>query len=401
MKIAIFTETYLPFINGVVTHIKLLKEGLEKMGHEVLIVTADPNTKHHYIQNNVLHCPALSMKKFYNYGISAPISHKRLKLIEKFNPDIIHIHQEFTIGISASHIAKRLKKPVVYTLHTMYDEYIYYVAPKPLIPFVTKLSHKYFKMFAKSANAITGPSKKCDEYIKNECKIDRDVNVIPNPVELDKFAPSNITDESKHAFRLKYGIKDDDMLVCFCGRIGKEKSIDVLLDYWAETIKPDDKMKLIIIGDGPCREELETKAKDLNISDMVIFTGAIPNEDLPPYYAACDIYVTASLSDTNSISMLEAMATGLPVLHRFDKLNQGQVQSGINGYIFFNAEEMYNELKNYQKKSAEEKEILRHSVRESVKNAGSENLANYLLMIYKDVYGKEPNKIIAPPKRLK
>ena len=401
MKVAIFTETYLPFINGVVTHIKLLKEGLEKMGHQVLIVTADPDAKHHYINDDVLHCPALAIKRFYNYGVSVPISHKRLKMIEKFDPDIIHAHQEFTIGISASYIAKKLKKPLVYTLHTMYDDYIYYVAPKPLIPFVTKLSHQYFKLFAKTANAITGPSKKCDEFIKHECKVDKDVNVIPNPVDFNRFAPSNITEENKHAFRKRYGIADDEMLVCFCGRIGKEKSIDVLLDYWAKTVKPEDKMKLVIFGDGPCREELVTQAKELDISDMVIFTGAVPNEELPPYYAACDIYITASLSDTNSISMLEAMATGLPVLHRFDKLNQGQVQSGVNGYIFFDEYEMYEELKAFKNKSKEEKEILRHSVRESVKNAGSENLANYLIAIYGNVYGQQPNRIITPPKKIK
>ena len=106
MKVAIFTETYLPFINGVVTHIKLLKEGLEKMGHQVLIVTADPDAKHHYINDDVLHCPALAIKRFYNYGVSVPISHKRLKMIEKFDPDIIHAHQEFTIGISASYILR-------------------------------------------------------------------------------------------------------------------------------------------------------------------------------------------------------------------------------------------------------------------------------------------------------
>ncbi len=399
MKVALFAETYLPYINGVVTHVKLLKEGLEKLGHEVLVVTADPKTHRHYIQNGVLHCPAKAFKRFYDYGIAMPLSHKRLKMIADFDPDIIHLHQEFSIGISAAHIAKKLNKPLVYTLHTMYDDYIYYVAPKPLIPFVTKLSHQYFRLFAKRANAITGPSKKCDEYIKNDCKMDKDVVVIPNPVELDKFAPENITEEDKRAFRHKYGIQDDEMAVCFCGRIGKEKSVDVVLDYWAAKIHPEDKMKLVIIGDGPCRPELEQQAKDLGIADMVVFTGAVPNAELPPYYAACNIYITASLSDTNSISMLEAMATGLPVLQRFDKLNQGQVRNGVNGYIFFDADDMYRELKEFQKKSPQEVERLRSSVRESVKQAGSENLANYLLGVYNTVFGETPNHLIDRPHR--
>ena len=128
------------------------------------------------------------------------------------------------------------------------------------------------------------------------------------------------------------------------------------------------------------------QAQRLGIQDMVVFTGAIPNNELPPYYASCDLYVTASLSDTNSISMLEAMATGLPVLHRFDKLNEGQVRSGINGYIYYDAQGMYKELIAYRDKSPEEKKILQSSVRESVKQAGSENLANYLLTVYQQAY---------------
>lgn len=389
MKVALFTETYLPQINGVVTHVKLLKEGLEKLGHEVLIVTADAHCRHHYIQDGILHCPAAVFKRIYEYGVAAPYSHKRLRLLEEFNPDVIHVHNEFGIGLSAMHIAKKLKKPLVYTLHTMYDEYIYYVAPKNLIPIATRFSHRYFGRFAKKAAAVTGPSKKCDEYIKNECGVDKDVWVIPNPVELDHFAPHNISDEKKREFRQKYGIREDEMLVCFCGRIGREKSIDVLLEYWGKTVKPADGIKLLIIGDGPCREELTQMAKDLGISDMVIFTGAVPNQELPPYYASCDLYITASLSDTNSISMLEAMATGLPVLHRFDKLNEGQVRSGVNGYIFYDEQDMYRELLDYKKKSPEEKEALEQSVRDSVKQAGSENLANYLMAVYTSVYQDE------------
>ena len=105
MRIALFTETYLPYINGVVTHVKLLREGLEKLGHTVLVVTSDPNTHHHYIEDGVLHCPAVKLKKIYGYGLASPYSHTRTKLLEEFHPDIIHIHTEFSMGISGIHIA--------------------------------------------------------------------------------------------------------------------------------------------------------------------------------------------------------------------------------------------------------------------------------------------------------
>lgn len=397
MKIALFTETYLPEINGVVTHIKMLKEGLEKSGHEVLIVYADANAKRHYIENGILHCPAKLSKRIYNYGLALPSCGRREQLIKEFDPDIIHIHTEFGIGFSGVRIARHLNVPLVYTLHTMYDGYLYYVAPKPFIPAIKKISHKYFGFLANRANALTGPSKKVDEYFK-ECGVLKDVSVIPNPVELDKFEPDNIDPQKRHDFRKKYNIPDDALLACFCGRLGREKSVDVMLNFWAKTIKPADNIKLLIIGDGPTKPELEQLADSLNITDTVIFTGKVAHDELPPYYAGCDLYITTSLSDTNSISMLEAMATGLPVLHLYDKLNRGQVVSGVNGFIFSNAEEMHSCILKIKNFSPEEREKLSASVRDSVKQSGAENLANYLLTIYNEHFMDKPN---VRPNRLK
>ncbi|MEE1393750.1 MAG: glycosyltransferase, partial [Negativibacillus sp.] len=151
MRIAIFTETYLPQINGVVTHIKILKEGLEALGHTVLIVTADSKTRKHYIDGDVLHCPAHNLKRIYGLDLASPVSRARLHYLREFNPDIIHVHNEFSIGLSGMNIAKILHVPVVYTLHTMYDDYIYYIAPKALVPLTTKLSHRYFRYFPQHA----------------------------------------------------------------------------------------------------------------------------------------------------------------------------------------------------------------------------------------------------------
>ena len=386
MKVALFTETYLPHINGVVTHVKILKEGLERLGHTVLVVTADYNAPKHYLKDNVLHCPAKRLQRFYNFGAAPPISERRLKFIRQFNPDIIHIHNEFGIGISGVVAAKILRKPLVYTLHTMYDEYIYYVAPPSLVTPMTKFSHQYTKLIAESASAITGPSKKCAEYFK-QAGVKKSVNVIPNSVELESFRPENISEESRKAFRQKYQIGQDQMIACFVGRLGREKSVDVILDYWAAgKITSEDNIHLIVIGDGPCRQELIDQAQRLGIADMVTFTGAVPHDELPPYLADCDVYVTASLSDTNSISMLEGMATGLPVLQRLDPLNEDQVREGINGFVFDSAESMVAKLRQVKQKKPEELAVLKTSVIESVKRSGAEDLANYMLTIYHNLY---------------
>lgn len=391
MRIAIFTETYLPQINGVVTHIKILKEGLEALGHTVLIVTADSKAHTHYLKDNVLHCPAHNLKRIYNLDLASPVSRTRLKYLREFRPDIIHVHNEFSIGLSGMAIAKILKVPLVYTLHTMYDDYIYYIAPKPLIPLTKKLSHRYFRMFPQNAAVVTGPSKKCQEYTY-EIGSDKKVEVIPNPVELDAFAPQTSTPQQRAQIREQYHIPQDATVACFVGRLGREKSVDVLLRFWAQEMKPQDNMRLLIIGDGPEKEPLEQLAQQLGITDTVVFTGKVLHPDLPPYVHTCDIYVTASLSDTNSISMLEGMAGGLPVLQLYDELNADQVTDGVNGYMFRDAAEMGQRLHQIRDMEPEELQKLKTSVIQSVKNSGAQTLANYIQTIYYNIYQKQPPK---------
>lgn len=381
MRIAIFCETYLPYINGVVTHIKSLKDGLEKEGHRVLIVTADPKAKHHTLKDGVLRCPAQTMKKLYGYGLSFPYSRMRMKYIEEFDPDVCHIHQEFGVGLFGAIVSKQLKKPLVYTLHTMYDDYLYYVAPRPFVPMVREFSHFYFRKLAQHATALTGPSDKVSEYLE-KCGVYKKVHVIPNPVELTLFNPSNIKAEDVAAVRKSLGLTPDITVACFCGRLGKEKNIDLLLGYFAETIRPEDKIHLMILGDGPGREEFIEETKRLGIADMVTFVGKVEHDRLPPYYGASKFYVTASLSDTNSISMKEGMASGLPVLHLYDKLNENQVTDGVNGYFYHTKEEMAERMRYLRDLAPEAYAALQASTIESMSRFSVTALANNLLAVY-------------------
>lgn len=382
MRIAIFTEAYLPRINGVVTHIKLLKEGLEARGHEVLIVTADGDAQKHYVENGVLHCPGIKLsKKLSGFETSVPVSRTRLNLVRDFKPDIIHVETEFGMGLCGMTIAKMLRVPLVYTMHTMYDEYIYYIAPTPLVKVAKKLSHKYMKTFANRANAITGPSEKCSEYLSS-AGVKLPVNVIPNPVELDDFNPEHFDPEKKKAIREQFGIPQDAFVVVFVGRLGREKSIDLLIDYWYESVQPEENMYLLIIGGGPEEEVLRKQIAELGCGDRVIMSGKVEHPDLPPYLLASDIYVTASLSDTNSISMLEGMAAGLPVLQRRDPINADQIRDGENGWSFDSPQEMAELLRKFRDMPVEEKQQLKDSTRQSIMNAGCTALADRTLHIY-------------------
>ena len=387
MRIALFTETYLPSINGVVTHVKTLKEGLEALGHTVMVVTADSRVNNHVIADDVMYCPAVKLKKIYNYDIAPPISKERLDKLRNFAPDIIHIHNEFGVGISGVLIARSLKVPLVYTLHTMYDDYVYYVAKTQAFgKVVTSASHLYAKILASTASAITGPSAKVSEYFK-ACGVKKKVHVIPNSVELDVFDPKCVDKQAALELRRKFGFDDEDMVFCFCGRLGKEKNVTLLLEYWAAHVKYEDKIKLFILGDGPLHEQHCKEAESFGISDMVKFAGRVEHPELPEYYACCDAYITASLSDTCSISMLEGMAMHLPVLSLKDELNEGQVVDGVNGYNFTNAEDMYELLKKLRDMPKDELHEFGARTRESIKTSGAIRLANDLLDVYKEAIG--------------
>lgn len=381
MRIALFAETYLPNISGVVTHVHALRVGLERLGHEVLVVCGDNSYGEHTLKDNVLYCPGFVSQKFYGYTISKPWSKERAAYIKDFNPDIIHLHTEFGIGYFGMNWALHHKIPLVYTLHTMYDDYVYYIAPKPFVPAARSLSHKFMSRYIKNCDAITGPSLKCQEYV-DKVGQHRNVRVIPNPVELDKFAPDSVTPEQIAAVRAKHNLPADCDYVLFIGRLGREKSCDVLIDFWAQAVGADDKLKLMIVGDGPVREELMAQAASLGIADRVVFPGKVMHDEIPPYLAMGSLYATASLSDTNSISMLEGMASGLPVLQLYDPINGDQIAEGQNGFMFRDAEDLRAKLTYWQSLSPEEKQRLSDSTRESVAKKGYETLAENLLAVY-------------------
>ncbi len=382
MRVALFTETYLPMVNGVVTHVKTLKEGLELLGHKAIIVTADSNVKKTQASKDIMYCPAVKLEKIYGYDVASPISADRLKMIKEFNPDIIHIHNEFGIGLSGVLIARKLKIPLVYTMHTMYDDYLYYIAGNaPTQKLLSTATHQYAKILATAAQEITGPSKKVEEYFRR-CGVNKPVTVIPNSVETDVFNRYSIDKEKTDQIRKNYGFSSEDLVFCFCGRMGQEKNIETLLDYWAKNIKDSDGMKLLLMGGGPQLEEFKEYANKLGLQNTVVFTDRIEHKDIPPYYAACDCYITASLTECHSISMMEGQATGMPVLTIRDELNMDQIEEGVNGFSFSDADEMYKHMKYIKSLSKEELDKLKRVSRESIVSSGTKSIAEKLLTVY-------------------
>ncbi|MBP0979827.1 MAG: glycosyltransferase [Oscillospiraceae bacterium] len=381
MRIALFSETYFPEVNGVVSHVKVLKEGLERLGHQVLVVTTDVGAHKHYVRNGVLYCPGKKIKKVYGYGAAMPMNTKRYKYLKEFNPDIIHIHTEFGIGLFGLFTAKLLKKPIVYTLHTVYDEYLYYLIPKVLTQAGRQIFYKYIKKIADNADLIIGPSKKSEEFLKR-AGVRKKLEIIANGVDTNKFSPWSVTLKDRNEIRNIYKIPKDAFVGATITRLGKEKSIDVLIKYIKKYIQKNNNFYLMIVGDGPAKSSLKELVNQLGLENNIIFTGKILNKDIIPYYGASDVFMTASLTEINSISMLEAMSMGLPVLQRYDEVNKDQIIEGVNGFTFSDNDSMIECLDKIINLSLEEKINLKRTVRESVIDQGSVNVAENILKKY-------------------
>lgn len=396
MKIALFTETYTPYINGGVVHVRLLKKGLEALGHEVLVVTASSKVSTHTLRDGVLYCPAVEMKKIYGYGLASPVSLSRLKLIADFDPDIIHIHNEFGVGLFGLHAAKMLNIPSVYTVHTMYDDYTHYLFKSGFSDMADTFIDKYLKLLVKNSTAIIGPSEKVAAFLRNH-KVNRRVFVIDNCPDVEALLPENADYEKAGAVRRRYGIPSDArVLTLFC-RIAPEKSIDVLIDYFAKEFAADSSYYLMIIGDGPSRDELMKQAAKLGLVDRIVFTGAVLNAEIPPYIHAANAFVTASTSEMFSISMLEAQSAGLPAFVRHDPYNDCQIKEGVNGFIYHDSAEFGSLIRTHFAKSEEELKAFSEGVVRSVAGYGVRELAEKVLEVYR--YAQRRHKLVQSAKR--
>ncbi|PKL28869.1 MAG: glycosyltransferase family 4 protein [Spirochaetae bacterium HGW-Spirochaetae-2] len=369
MRILLCTETYFPILNGIVTFVEMLAKVWTSQGHDVLIVAPDHTARRHHISHGVLHCPAVKSEQLL-VDLSLPIDAVRYRKVRAFKPDVIHIQAEWGISLFGLKTAQYLKVPLVYTLHTEYSKFFTYAVKPFMIPWATSTFAYIERYIAKHATIITSPSKKGQKYFE-ALGTEVHVEVIQNSVELDDFDPLLFSEEDKRKLRDSLGIAEHQKCALFVGRMGPEKSVDVLLEYWAESIRAEHNLRLVLIGGGPEDENLRNRSKKLGLESQVIFCGKIPHAQIGLYYAICDFYVTASLSEMHSVAMLEGLGSGLPVIQRLDPLNADQLQEGVNGYFFTSAQEFGGHLLSLNALDAKDMAELKRKVRESVLHTNS------------------------------
>lgn len=345
MNIALFSDTYLPDINGVATSTYILKSELKKHGHKVLVVTTILPSDSDYVDEDdfVLRLPGIDLKKLYGYRVSNIYSFKGMKELKDFQPDIIHIQTEFGIGIFGKIAGEILNVPVCYTYHTMWADYSHYIAPesiKAVDHAAKKIIEKISKIYGDTCCELIVPSQKTADALR-QYGITNSINVIPTGLQLDHFSQEN--HELIHQIKEEYQL-EDKFVVIFLGRIAPEKSVDLLIEAMQDIHKQDKSVCLMIVGGGPQLDELKDLTKQLNLEDCVYFTGPKESEFVPSYYHVSDLFVSASITETQGLTFIEAMASGIPALARYDKNLEGVINDGYNGYFFKDKQDLVSRI---------------------------------------------------------
>lgn len=343
MRIGIFSDTYTPFINGVSTSIVCLKKALEKKGHEVYVVTVN-NEKMGYSydeKERVMRIPALKAG-IYDYRLSMIYSFKAKKKIKELNLDVIHSQTEFGIGTFARLVAMELDIPIVHTYHTLYEEYLNSLTKNKIKYMVNGFVEYLAEYYCDSSiGELIVPTAKTKEIFKKQYKFKREVHVIPNGIDLDKFSIENINKKELEKIKKQYGIKDTDFVIMYVGRLGPEKNIPFLVRAQKQIVKKHKNCKLVIVGEGPMKNELEKITS--SIRENVIFTGKIPQSDIQYYYRLADLFATASKFETQGLTVIEALASGVCALCILDDSFKDALIDNVNGN-FFETEKEYVDL---------------------------------------------------------
>lgn len=392
MRIGLFTDAYPPFINGVATSVLMLKQGLEKMGHKVYVVTVNDASFSYYQEEGVLKIPSVPIG-IMNFRQSGIYPLKALKIIKKWKLDVIHSHTEFSIGTFARLISKQLNIPLVHTYHTMYEEYIYYIT-KGYFDSASKKLVEYLTLFLcdKTIDELIVPTEKTKELFKEKYKVKRDVYVIPSGIDVTRFYKENISVAEVKELKNELGIKPRDFNILYVGRVAKEKNIEFLIENFKMVLKKIPKAKMYIVGDGPDLKELIELACKNKLDKKIVFVGKVPWEDVPKYYSLCDVFVTASTSETQGLTVLEAMAASKPVVAIRDESFELVISNGKDGLLFENENEYVNLIyKLYKNK--EYCENIKNGARKKANSYSADVYAKKVLKIYEKVVDKDTNII--------
>ena len=349
MRIAIFTDSYAPVISGVVTSIKMLRDGLEKLGHEVYVITTtNPQVKKELDPHVIRYIGVpFPFKSLTEYRI-VPFSMRKVKKLHELNFDVIHVHTEFTIGQLGIKLKKKYNTPLAYTMHTLYEEYIHHVSAfleKHFKEESIQIIRNTTKKIVELADATFVPSKKILHLLDDVMHADANINIVPTGLDLAPFRKENFKDEDIARLRKELGIEPDDFVMTYVGRIAPEKDIEFLIEAYEKFVVENKNARFLIVGGGYHEPELAKIIGEKGLEDKIIMTGLVKWEEIGIYYHLGDCFVSASTSETQGLTFVEALAAANVVIATKDEAVESIIENGYNGFIYENENDLLFALK--------------------------------------------------------
>lgn len=329
MRIGFFTDSYLPALHGVEVSIEAFRRNLERAGHEVFVF-APAVPRYRDTNPNVFRLKSLRVIEKPEMRLAFPFAeHGRMRDLLRLKLDIAHAHTPFTLGLVGRHIAQRQNIPLVYTHHTHYPAYARAYLKDPLI--LPVLAQALSTWFSNLADAVIAPSPKIRRLLRTY-GVTQPIHVIPTGIRLKQFRRTRAAQQRSRALRRRFSIDERATLLLFVGRMGREKNIEYLVQSFAALRKHRSDVAFLLVGDGPTLGHLQSLARDLRVNDIV-FAGAVGHDDIATYYHAANLFVFASLTDTQGIVILEALASGLAVVALRDGAFTDMVVDGTTGIL--------------------------------------------------------------------
>lgn len=327
MKILLTTDTWTPTVNGVVTSTVNLRAELTARGHDVRVLTLAGGC-HTQQADGVTFLGSLDAGLIYpGARLRAPALDNALQELIAWQPDVVHSQCEFSTFAPARRIARACGAPLIHTYHTVYEDYTHYFSPSRRMG--RRLAALFTRAVCASADAVIAPTPKIQRLLRSygvQCP----VRVIPTGLDLRRF-----TAAPDPALRTSLGLPDRGPVLLYLGRLAKEKNIAELI-----AAMPDiPGAALLIVGDGPERPALEAQAEALGLAGRVIFAGMVPPAQVPRYYALADAFVSASTSEAQGLTYIEALAAGRPLLCRADPCVEALIRPGEGGWVYHSARE--------------------------------------------------------------
>ncbi|HTY91059.1 MAG TPA: glycosyltransferase [Methanocella sp.] len=327
MKIAVFTDTFFPQVNGVVNAVRNFDRTLSGRGHEVRVFTEgrkpgtvemDGAEVHRYQAFTFLPYPEFE---------SSVDAIRPIRDASRFKPEVVHAHTPFVMGYCAWRTARRLKVPLVGTFHTPVDEYVVYIAKRFTASrhMLQGIAKAYQNWFYGNCDVVIVPARSAARYIDIKNKR---VEVVSNGLDLKRYGRAG-----RGEFRERFGLGDAPVIL-HGGRLSFEKRIDGVIRAMPLVLGAIPDAKLLIVGKGPSRKSLDALVEKLGLQESVVFTGYVGDEDFPKAFAAADVLALNSPVETQSLIVLEAFATGVPVVGADAGAIPDAVVPGENGFLF-------------------------------------------------------------------